>query len=192
MPSLQEPVRPEYGPLARVVAGAIGRPAWCVCRGHGSAVTMEFGAPHLAVREPVQRVSDDTKKAHRSLLRRRVTPYGDWHLWIWCCHWRITSDSDEIANSEMADAAIENALNEIDGQKLLSVDATPDNATSVLRFEHGVEFQTWPWAEIDGDLADQWMLFMHSGEVFTHRQDGRCCLGPGSQPTRLMEWLSLP
>lgn len=185
-------MQPECGPLARVFAGAIGRPAWRVCRGHGSAVTMEFGAPHLAVREPIQAVSDGTKQVHRSLLRRRATPYGEWHLWIWGCHWRITSDGDEIANSETAETAIDNALKQIDGQKLLGVDATPDNATSVFRFEHGVEFHTWPWAEIDGDLADQWMLSMHSGEVFTLRQDGRCCLGPGSQPMSHMEWLSLP
>ena len=153
---------------------------------------MEFGAPHLAVREPIQAVSDRTDKLHRDLLRRRITPYGEWHLWIWCCHWRIAVDEVEIANNETMDAAIDDALKQIDGQKLLSVDATPDNATSVFRFEHGVEFHTWPWADVVGDFADQWMLFMHSGEVFTYRQDGRYCLGPGSQPRSRMEWHSLP
>jgi len=169
----------------------IGLPAWNVRRGHGSAVTMEFGDPHLVVREPITASPGTSDEVRRSLARRRVAPCGQWHLWIWCCHWRIMSGADEIAHSETANEAIDGALKAIDGQKLLSVDADPGDATSVFRFEYSVELQTWPWVETEGDLADQWMLFMRSGEVFTYRQDGRHCLGPGSQPTSDADWLSL-
>jgi hypothetical protein len=43
---------------------------------------MEFGAPHLVVREPITPSLDSSDRVKRILRRRRVDVTGDWHFWV--------------------------------------------------------------------------------------------------------------
>lgn len=176
-------------PLSTVFAPLLGLPAWCVRKGYGNCLTLEFGAPHLAIREPIVASSRSSEQVRAALLRRTVIPRGDWHLWIWCCHWRVLSDLTEIACSEAPNEQIAVAVNELDGRLLTNVEVDPSRGTSVFILE-GVSIATRPYC--DGDDEEQWMLYLKSGDVFSYRGDGCYWLGPGNQPIDDRRWQSLP
>jgi hypothetical protein len=54
----------------------IGQLVWSVRRGVGSFLTMEFGAPHLSIREPITPKAARSAKVRRALSRRRVFVEG--------------------------------------------------------------------------------------------------------------------
>ena len=163
-------------------------PAWFIQRGHGSFLTLEFGAPHLEIREPKVVRPDMDERVAALLRRRQVSLGGEWHLWIYCCHWRVLSGSEEIAWSEASDKEIDAAAKELDGQVLTAAEADPAQGTSVFEFDQGATLQTWPYGCGD-DI--QWMLYMPSGDAFSYREDGSYSLGPGSQPPDEEVWQPL-
>jgi hypothetical protein len=175
-------------PLYRVFCPLTGLPARLVRRGHGSFLTLEFGAPHLRIREPEVASPDMDEQVAALLRRRKVTPRGEWHLWIYCCHWRVFSGGEEIAWSEASDKEIGAAIKALDGQVLIAVEAAPAQGTSVFKFDQGATLQTWPYG-IGGDT--QWMLYMPSGDVFSYREDGSHSVGPGSQHPDQLVWQPL-
>lgn len=174
--------------LRQTFAPLIGLPAWFVRKGYGSSLTMEFGNPHLKIRQPKTASPQVSDQVRRALARRLVLPRGDWHLWIYCCHWRVIAEDREIACSESPDHQIADAAREIDGQLLTTVEADPAKGTSGFAFDAGAKIQTWPW---DEGNDEQWMLFMASGNVFAYRADGRYSLGPATAPTGADEWRDL-
>lgn len=172
--------------ISRAFAPLIGLPAWQVRRGHGSFLTLEFGAPHLRNQDSIAPTLTVNGKVAALLRRRKITPRGEWHLWIYCCHWRVIVGGNETANSEAADADIAAAAKEIDWQILTSAAADPACGTSVFEFDHGaVTLQTRPYGT-GGDT--QWMLYMQSGDVFSYREDGSYSLGPASQAPEEQVW----
>jgi hypothetical protein len=176
-------------PLCRTFAPLIGLPAWCVRKGYGNCLTLEFGGPHLAIREPIVASPGASERVRAALRRRTVIPHGDWHLWIWCCHWRVLSNGTELAGSEASDEQIASAIIELDGQLLAGVEADPTKGTSAFSFDQGGAIQTWPYPDGGGD--EQWMLYMKSSEVFSYRGDGRYSLGPVNQSLDDTIWQSL-
>jgi hypothetical protein len=120
----------------------------------------------------------------RIFEKRLVTPRGEWHLWIFCCHWRVLSRGEEIAWSEASDKEIAAAVEELDGQVLTAAEADPAKGTSLFKFDLGATLQTWPYDK--GDT--QWMLYMPSGDVFSYRDDGSYKLAPGNQPPEQEVW----
>src|SRR5665213_1331063 len=55
----------------------VGQVAWSVRRGYGTFLTMEFGSPHLIIREPIVASSDASDRVKRNLAKRRVSIVGD-------------------------------------------------------------------------------------------------------------------
>ena len=66
-----------------------GLPCWNAKSGWGSFLTMEFGLPHLEIREPSPPKPDWSLRTRRSQARRLVVVHGEWHLWIYCCEWKV-------------------------------------------------------------------------------------------------------
>lgn len=152
-------------------APLINLPAWGVTKGQGSMLTLEFGQPHLAIREPVP-VQDSTSAEVRARLARRdVRPVGAWHLWFYCCHWRLLMNGHQAAWSEDPDATLIEAAREIDGQKLVQVEVNRPLGTSCFRFDLGACLETWPYG--DGDNVEQWMLYTPAGKVLSFYTDGQ-------------------
>jgi len=176
-------------PLQRAFASVIGLPAWFVRKGYGSFLTLEFGTPHLRIREPIVASPGAGARIRAVLQRRKVTPHGDWHLWIYVCHWRVLSNGAQVAWSEASDEEICAAAREIDGQLLTNVEVDPTQGTSAFRFDQGASVQTWPYDDGNGD--EQWMLYMKSGDFFTYRGDGCFSLGPGSETLDAKTWQPL-
>lgn len=141
-----------------------GKIAWQVKKGHGSFLTFEFGSPSLIIDEPVAPRSNRTDRENRALARRRITPRGEWHLWIYCCDWEIEDHGSPLAHSESPDAAINDAAKFLDGQILIAVSVAPDSSTT-FQFDLGGVLKTSPWPE--EEAVEQWMLYEPSGHVFT-------------------------
>src|SRR4051812_45142066 len=87
----------------RTFSELYGKAAWGVKPGFGSFITLEFGRPHLEIREPISPKSAVSKKLRDVLARRQIVVRGDWHLWIYCCKWQVFSGGRRIGFSESRD-----------------------------------------------------------------------------------------
>ena len=174
--------------LQRVFAPLIGLPAWCVRKSHGSFLTMEFGNPHLRIRQPMVASPNSSERVRQLLARRQILPCGEWHLWIYCCHWRVIHEEREIASSESSNPEIIDAARRIDGQLLTNVTADPTKGTSAFDFDLGAAIHTWPGDESDDE---QWMLYQTGGDVFIYHADSHYSLGRGNEPSADAAWQEL-
>ena len=177
MPCMEDPITTAFTPL-------IGLPCWGVERGHGSILSFEFGSPHLIVREPYVSNSPSAKLQKQS-LRRRVKPVGEWHLFVFCCHWSVTIASELLADDERTAEEIEAATHVLDGQKLTAVTLDPATRATILLFDLGATLKTWPY---EANEDEQWSLYLPSGDVLTYRADGMYSLQPGDQTPDQMAW----
>jgi hypothetical protein len=169
-----------------------GLPAWNVRRGHGTFLTLEFGSPHLVIREPRVASAGSSKKVRKILARRLVKVTGDWHLWIYCCNWRIDTGGKILADNEASDRRIDRAAKDLDGQCLVDVVLDPATGMSAFTFDLGATLQTWPWERPRDEPSEQWMFFIRgTGDVLTWREDGCYSLGPGNRSPEDHVWLPL-
>jgi hypothetical protein len=157
-----EQFRELLGPL-------IGQLVWSVRRGVGTFLTMEFGGAHLAVREPIQPRSSSSEKAQRSLVRRRVSVVGDWHLWIKYGEWKLSAAQGALDSRTPLGSPLDECLRDLDGQKLASIDAGAASNSLVLAFDLGARLEIWPSAEIPDD---QWSLHRWDGDIAAYQSDG--------------------
>lgn len=178
-------------PIGSVFADVIGKPCWNVRPGYGSAFMMEFGEPHLRVREPIVSNSE-SEKVRRSLARRQVTIKGDWTLLVEFCGWRVFRDGAAVIDSDTfidADPSTERVLvDALQGQKLTDVRANGAAGTSRFAFDLGSLVETF--ASWTGAPFGDWMFFT-SGHTLSYRTDGRYSWGP-SDATGEHDWLPLP
>ena len=156
MISIQEIVKPIYG-----------LPCWHVRQGYGSHLTLEFGQPHQTV-YPVRFPKQTTgTRRHPS---RCVVIKGEWHLWIYCCGWRIFQASEELAHNESSREDIAKACSILDGQALTKVELSPNHGWSTFTFDLGGVLETGPY---DDELLEQWFLFCPKSLGLTYRSDGK-------------------
>ena len=135
-------------------------------------LTLEFGPPHLEIREPITANASASADVRAHLARRHVVPVGEWHLWVYCCHWRLLVRGDRVADCEDADDTLIEAAREIDGQKLVGVVVNQPRGTSCFQFDLGACLETWPY-EDGSDDEEQWMLYTPQGQVLSFLADGR-------------------
>ena len=147
----------------------LGEIAWGVGRGHGSFLHLEFGSPHISVREPATPRAATSSKAQRVLLRRHVHIEGDWTLWIEYGDWRLQTAHGELDSEVSPCSLADECLSDLDGQQLLAVDAGPRPNSTVFRFDLGAVLQVWPSAEISDT---QWTLKSRDGFVAFFGHDG--------------------
>lgn len=178
----------ENDPVKRAFAPFIGLPAWGVQKGHGSMLTFEFGEPSLQIREPIHSSPGASLRTGASLARRKVTPRGEWYLWIYCCNWRCIANGVEIAHSDSADADIAAAAAELDGQRLLAVTVEPQRGRSTFTFDLGGLLETSPY---DDGQDEQWLVYRGASDVFTYRADGHYNWGPSDERPGDEVWLPL-
>jgi hypothetical protein len=147
----------------------IGQLVWCVRRGHGSFLTMEFGMPHLSVREPTAAGVDSTERVRRNLKRRRVFVVGDWHLWIKYGEWKLSTAGGVLDSRSPSGSPLDECLGDLDGQRLISVEAGSTPASTAAKFDLGGLLEVWPSQE---NADDQWSLHSWNGDIATWRSDG--------------------
>ena len=161
-----------------------GLPCWQVKRGYGSFITLEFGEPHLEIREPKVPAPEWPPKVRESVASRKVTVRGEWHLWVYCCSWSILDDGKLIGTSEDNHAAIDSAISRLDGQALAMFSAD-SSAGSEFAFDLGGRLSTSPY---DTD-SEQWMLFQPDGHVLSFRADSSYSYSSSTTKKDTEDWL---
>src|SRR5712692_198106 len=115
----------------------IGQKAWGASVGWGSFVTVEFGSKHLY---------------HRHY-------HGDWHLWLYQCHWSLNSNGRCLADSESKRKVIQLAIDNLNGSKLTHFSFDSQRAITEFVFDNHLDLRCKPYAEAAPD-EDYWILFM--------------------------------
>jgi len=145
--------------------------AWNVKKGHGSFLTFEFGTPNLEIGEPkIWKTLPFPSNEHPT---RQTTVRGDFHLWIYCCNWKIQIKDKQIAFEESSDEEIQKATEYLNGQKLVSIVINTKTARTIFKFDLGGELLTFnqsyePETEI-------WMLYMPKN-ILIFNNLGQFCL----------------
>lgn len=152
-----------------VFAPLIGQVVWQVRRGHGSFLTMEFGKPHLVVREPIVPSQSGSDRVQRILRRRHVDVTGDWHLWIEYGGWGISTANGVLTSDDPAGSPSDECIRDLEGQRLVSVVAGRRGHSCAFGFDLGGKLEIWPSAEI---TEDQWSLYSWHGDIVAFSNDG--------------------
>jgi hypothetical protein len=152
----------------RVFAGILGKPCWDVKPGVGSFLTLEFGKPHLVIREPVAARKRVSVKVREHLAHRQVDARGEWHLWIYCCDWEVRCKGKRVGNSSTR-LGIRRAAAFLYGQKLIRFSISPRKVQSIFVFDLGATLKTFPCDK----TSEQWMVFEPSQKVLVLRADGQ-------------------
>lgn len=143
-------------------------------QGFGSFLTLEFGEPHLCVREPRKPGPGSTPKHRKHYARRLVTLRGDWHLWIYGCDWAIYDRRKQIADSEASDRRIAQAAAILDGQALEKASIHYRGGRLVVK--------SWP------PEYEAWLLYEPDERVLTLRADKTFSHVEGSTPPDSERW----
>jgi hypothetical protein len=152
----------------KVFAGILGKPCWDVKPGQGSFLTLEFGKPHLVVREPIAASKNASARVRELLARRQVHARGEWHLWIYYCNWEVCCRGKRVGDSSTR-MSTRRAADFLNGQKLIRISILPRKVQSIFVFDLGATLKTIPYDK----NGEQWMIFEPSQKVRALRADGR-------------------
>ncbi len=176
--------------IEKIVSPIYELPCWHVRQGRGSFVTFEFGQPHLEIREATD-IKTEYRRVQESLPRRQVTVRGEWHLWIYCCHWEIYHDTRPVARDESSRSKIERVLRRLDGQKIIRIQINPYSADTIFDFEYGERLITRSYEQSEQSPYEQWYLFEPTGKVLAVRDDGRFGYHPSDTLPEKATWYEL-
>ena len=155
--------------IKKFFASFIGQMVWQVRRGHGSFLTMEFGAPHLSVREPIVPNPDTCGRVRRNLQRRHVDITGDWHFWVQYGEWRLSTDDGALTSDDSPGTPFDECLRDLEGQRLVAVEPGTRERSCAFSFDLGGSLEIWPSIEIPDD---QWSLYSVDGDIVTCDDNG--------------------
>jgi len=177
-------------PIADIIEPVLGHPAWLVQRGHGSFITMEFGAPEVHVGDTKLRKTNIDGAPEKTPQRISYVD-GQWHLWIYCCEWLLALDGTLLAHDESGDVTMRRALHVLDGQKLIAVDIEPAGGRTRFTFDLGCLLFTSPAPPeaYEEEPVEQWCLYLRSGPVLSIRGDGSYTIGDRHQQPADRRWL---
>lgn len=136
--------------IKAMISPMLGQKAWDVSLGHGSFITLEFGTPVSS--------SEVDKK-----------PCGEWHLWVYCCAWRLEDENVVLASSEDSRSKLKVAIQRLEGRELCSVELLRPAWDTIFIFTEGVSLRLF---SIHSEEYQHWMLFMPNGNCLV--------IGPGS------------
>ena len=157
----------------------LGLPAWNVKQGRGSFLTFEFGEPKLEIK---------AQHSREKGIRRSAHVHGRWHLWIYCCHWRVLQHGTQLARSEDVSNVIGRATAKLNGQKLIDASVAPNEGRSTFTFDLGGSIETWPYED---DPTDEQWLILSDAEALGFRGNGTYSSGSSDRSSDLERWFPL-
>jgi hypothetical protein len=152
----------------RLFTPLYGQPCWGVGPGIRPTLTLEFGKPHLDIREPVGAPKGASARIKAHLARRRIFVHGQWHLWLYFCNWELHYMGRKIGYRS-AEATIQRGGGSLNGEKLVRFSMAPRSMRCRFDFDLGSSIRTWP----SDSTSDQWMLYAPSHRVLIVRADGK-------------------
>lgn len=147
----------------------INQLVWSVHTGDGSFLTMEFGNPHLSIREPITPNPTSSERVRRNLKRRKVFLVGDWHFWIKYSDWKLFDLNCIVQSVNHPNKSSQACLDNFEGQRLISINDAAMPGYLELKFDLGGTIEVWPSSEIEDD---RWSLYNWNGDIVTCRSDG--------------------
>lgn len=144
-------------------------------------LSMNFGKPSLKIREPFPTASK-SEVVQCLAARRRVTVHGQWRLWLWCCHWKLSIHNEFLATGSSSARRIERAIVRLDGQKLTGVRVHPFTGATRFAFDLGVVLDCRRFEK--GSDENLWSLYQPSGFVLTVNGNGTFSHQRGSDTTK--------
>jgi hypothetical protein len=175
------PVDPIFG---RVFRKLYGKPCWGVKNTVGTALTFEFGKPHLEIREPKKAGPNASRRVREILASRRVFVHGDWHLCIWLCSWEIFQSGRRLG-SQRARANMGRIISSLDGQKLVRFSMAGSGRRCRFDFDLGGALMT----SRSEPGHDHWYLYDPTHHVLTLRGDGKYSYQSSNQPCDAGPWM---
>jgi hypothetical protein len=129
----------------------LGQKAWGAELGVGSFVTIEFGS-----RRPATEASE--------------RPHGEWHLWVYCCAWRLETEDEVVAASEDPRQKLQAAVQRLNNRVLQAVKVERPALETTFTFDDELTLRLFPIFSKD---FEHWMLYDPNGFVLT--------VGPGTE-----------
>lgn len=171
------------GIVERVFRGVYTKPCWGATQGYGSMLMIEFGEPHLRIREPMESQST-SKRVRAHFARRGVYVWGDWRLTIFGSDWTLYSNGQPIAHASSTRPRIRKGMAILNGQALVKVSGNPVRGRWLFEFDLGAEMRTKRFDR----TTEVWFLREPSGYTFAVRGDGRYRRSPSDTPIRDSKW----
>lgn len=172
--------------IARLFKSLARLPCWGLVVGGATSLRLEFGEPHLVIREPIEPRPGVPPRARAVLRRRNVRPVGEWHLWIYECHWKVLDRGRPRGNSTSR-RSMQRAASFLQGQKLTGIEIAPRSARTAFRFDLGAELIVWPIEK----LSEMWMLFTPTGRLLMLRADRQYAYDKATKPVKRLVWRRL-
>lgn len=137
--------------IANIFTRLIGLKPTRVELGHGSFITFDFGQE-----------KERQRKSRTGEIK--IFRYGEWHLWIYMCAWRIDKDCKPFVGSNDSRKLIQERLSKMQGKGLKSVAILNDAFDAHFVFENGLELYLFSYQVAD---HEQWMLYHLSKIAFS-------------------------
>lgn len=151
--------------------------AWSCRPGIGTFFTMEFGEPHLRVREPRISSRPMSERVRDVLARRQVFTEGDYTLWVCNARWILETREGVLADATAGPPSVPEAVAAIDGRRLLGHDVVGSPAFVTLHFEDGVSLHIRGAADVTG--LHVWSFHRRSVDTLAVGADGGVSVEPG-------------
>jgi hypothetical protein len=171
-----EPIRiAEASNVLELLLQIKGELVWFVRLSADNVLRMDFGSPHLKIREPISLDRGNSQAVIDALERRVVAPTGRWHLFISEAEWSVITKSYACSRPDTNVEAINTALRQLDGQRLVNVNQINEHGDCSLEFDlGGVLHMSSPELFGGGQESEevQWTLFFEGGDYVSYTNGG--------------------
>ena len=110
--------------------------------GHGSFITMNFGKD----------IPEKIKTRHGI----EISYFGEWHLWIYMCAWRIDLSGEPLIGSDDDREVVRYKLLDLNNKKLLEFSVLNSAFDALLKFESGYELKLFSYNVAENK---QWLFY---------------------------------
>lgn len=159
-------------------------PCWGVHWEPQLNLSLNFGAPHLEVREPMK----STARSPRARLRfahRRVTVRGRWWLWLFWSRWTLWVQGLDPVRSTGSAKRIAESLKLLEGQRLTSAAIAAADGRTRFEFDLGAVLDVRELGRSSG--SEIWSFYKPDHRVLSVRGDGTYSLGPADEDAKYQD-----
>lgn len=118
--------------------------------GYGSFITMDWGKDIITYKKTKTKVHTFT--------------FGEWHLWIYMCAWRLQENNIPIIGANDDRELISQHISVLSGKALTSVTINNESFDTTLEFEDNLHLLLFSFGVKDDE---QWMLYTPNKKTFT-------------------------
>lgn len=166
MPTL---VEEQFAPL-------LGLPCWDLHWDSQTGLRLNFGEPHLEVRDPIAGTAPGQPGHPASLTYRNVLVRGEWVFWI-SGLWKLSLVDLPPTTGSSSRRRIQMGLARLEGQRLTGCEVNPHTGMTSMTFDLGGRLHVRRTSR--QSEYGIWSLHMPGDHYLSVRGDGRYSLEPG-------------